>query len=120
VTRWRFLRTDSRCVVNGAVSGRHRAYVQRDSTTSGPAGLVCAHCRLPSYVRLAPLVVEAPTFFDARAEAQSVFHTTALTHAETEEAPEVCVLWEGTDVNRRTGADGRRKVVERALHARPM
>ena len=106
MNRWQFARTDCACLRHGRFDVRvSDAHLRRVVNY----GMDCANCKLPGYVRILPLRVEAPTFFDARAVAQSVFHTTALVYGNWAGKPDVVVRWEGTDAGSR---QDRRKVVE--------
>ena len=57
-----------------------------------------------------PIVIEAATWYDARAEARVEFQSTDLLHDETLVPPRVVVRWEGTDAGPQ---QNRRKIVER-------
>lgn len=117
---WRFTRTKPCTSPNGRTDG-HRLYLTPERNgpeypatddpherihrklaikrqPPGGVTMVCAFCGLPGYVRIAALVVEAATFFDARAVAQVELQTTDLAWAVADAAgAEIRVRWEGSD-----------------------
>jgi len=100
---WEFTRAKA-CVSPTGQRGVHGRMLAIPRTIPATTdGTYCAYCWVDMRDRVEPLRVEADTFFDARAYAQTVFHTTDLAWREVAGSADVVLRWEGTDAGVRSG-----------------